>query len=90
MQCGTWDSLVESILSGSNALSTKSTPSQKPEKYSTVVISKKSRITTGNSEVDSVLGGGIVPGSLILLAGDPGIGKSTLVLQIAAGVAESC
>lgn len=44
------------------------------------------RLPIGLNEVDSVLGGGIVPGSLILLAGDPGIGKSTLVLQIAAGL----
>ena len=44
------------------------------------------RLQTGLAEVDAVLGGGVVPGSLLLLAGDPGIGKSTLVLQIAAGV----
>ena len=44
---------------------------------------------TANSELDSVLGGGIVPGSLVLLAGDPGIGKSTLVLQTASDVAKS-
>ena len=44
------------------------------------------RLQVGLLEVDNVLGGGIVPGSLVLLAGDPGIGKSTLVLQIAAGI----
>jgi DNA repair protein RadA/Sms len=47
------------------------------------------RIATGTQELDRVLGGGIVPGSVILLGGDPGIGKSTLLLQIAASVAGS-
>lgn len=47
------------------------------------------RMATGMREVDSVLGGGLVRGSLVLLAGDPGIGKSTLVLQMAAGIAAS-
>jgi len=47
---------------------------------------KKDRFTTGFSEMDSVLGGGIVPGSVALLAGDPGIGKSTLLLQMALNV----
>src|SRR3712207_1464428 len=47
------------------------------------------RIGSGNDEVDRVLGGGFVPGEVVLLAGEPGIGKSTLVLQILAGVAAS-
>jgi DNA repair protein RadA/Sms len=47
------------------------------------------RIATGTQELDRVLGGGIVPGSVILLGGDPGIGKSTLLLQVAASVAGS-
>ena len=82
MQCGAWDSLVESVIVGKNkGGGAKSTPTSKPEQFHSITSAEKSRISTGNSEVDSVLGGGIVPGSLTLLAGDPGIGKSTLVLQ---------
>lgn len=53
---------------------------------SSVKVSKVNRITTGIKEVDQVLGGGLVPGSLVLLAGDPGIGKSTLTLQIISNI----
>jgi len=54
----------------------------KPHKLSEIVHQEKDRFSTGFSEMDSVLGGGIVPGSVALLAGDPGIGKSTLLLQM--------
>ncbi len=57
-----------------------------PKKLSEIKFEKKQRLLTGFSELDSVLGGGIVRGSAILLAGDPGIGKSTLLLQIALGI----
>ena len=87
MQCGAWDSLVESIVVGKSKSRTTQ-PTKKPEQFKTIVSSNESRIPTGNSEVDSVFGGGIVPGSLVLLAGDPGIGKSTLVLQLAAEIAK--
>jgi DNA repair protein RadA/Sms len=89
MQCGAWDSLVESVSLG--GLKSRSSVSQahQPEQFDEISSSGKSRISTGNIEIDSVLGGGIVPGSLVLLAGDPGIGKSTLVLQIAAEIAKS-
>jgi DNA repair protein RadA/Sms len=55
----------------------------------TVEESEMTRVTSGSAELDLVLGGGIVPGSLVLLGGDPGIGKSTLLLQTAARVASS-
>lgn len=90
MQCGAWDSLIESVVIGSAKKSINSSPSTKPEQFHAITSAEKARIATGNSEVDSVLGGGIVPGSLTLLAGDPGIGKSTLALQLAAEVAKKC
>jgi DNA repair protein RadA/Sms len=58
----------------------------KPKKLSEIVHQEKERFTTGFTEMDSVLGGGVVPGSVVLLAGDPGIGKSTLLLQMALNV----
>jgi len=58
----------------------------KPLKLSEIKISKKPRISSGISELDRVLGGGIVPGSVILVAGEPGIGKSTILLQVAEAI----
>jgi DNA repair protein RadA/Sms len=57
--------------------------------YSDIEIEQQARLTTGIDEFDRVLGGGIVPGSLVLLGGEPGIGKSTLLLQAAANLARS-
>lgn len=91
MQCGAWDSLVESI-NTSAMVGNKITglpQLDKTNKVSKIKPQITSRITTANSELDTVLGGGIVSGSLILLAGDPGIGKSTLVLQIASDISKS-
>ena len=48
------------------------------------------RSSTGNEELDRVLGGGLVPGSAILIGGDPGIGKSTLLLQVAGSLSRQC
>ncbi len=87
MQCGAWDSLVESVVLVGNRPKVSSSPTTKPEMFDSISSSEKNRISTGNIEIDSVLGGGIVPGSITLIAGDPGIGKSTLVLQIAASIA---
>lgn len=88
MQCGAWDSLVESV-AVNKMVGNKVGELPALEKVQTLAHIESNdtpRITTNSSEVDAVLGGGIVPGSLILLAGDPGIGKSTLVLQLAADI----
>ena len=55
---------------------------RKPVKLTDVSSSAEERISLGSAEVDRLLGGGIVPGSLVLIGGEPGIGKSTLSLQI--------
>ena len=55
--------------------------------YADIALEQHARATTGIDEFDRVLGGGIVPGSLVLLGGEPGIGKSTLLLQAAANIA---
>ncbi len=61
----------------------------KPERLSDVVSQEETRVHTNSQEFDRVLGGGIVPGSLVLVGGDPGIGKSTILLQVSAHLAHS-
>lgn len=85
-ECGAWNSLKEFKESRSrNKESGSSTTHKenKPKSLSEITSNEKSRMSTGFAEMDSVLGGGIVLGSVILVAGDPGIGKSTLLLQLA-------
>lgn len=88
--CGGWNSLVEQIVrEARRAPGTRSgtvgEPAQ-PVPLSAVGSADVPRVHTGIGELDRVLGGGIVPGSLILIGGEPGIGKSTLLLQVAAGI----
>ena len=83
-ECGLWNSLKEIHITESkieNSLGIKRV-NLEPKKLDQIKFEKKQRLLTGFSELDGVLGGGIVKGSAILLAGDPGIGKSTLLLQI--------
>lgn len=86
--CGEWNSLVETIVSttkGVKAKKHKSISQNKPVKLSEVKAGEgyQQRMATGMGELDRVLGGGIVAGSAILVAGEPGIGKSTLLTQLA-------
>lgn len=82
--CNAWNTFVEEKIkektSGKKVIS--NIPKSEMKKLKDIQIVKKERFTSGFSELDRVLGGGIVDGSLILLGGEPGIGKSTLVLQI--------
>lgn len=82
--CGEWNTYIEELEVKKGAVQTnfKETPS-KPEAIDDITSSKKKRISTGHKEVDRILGGGMVPGSLLLFGGEPGIGKSTLALQLA-------
>ena len=84
-QCGQWNSLVETVTAVSKSGGI-AVAAAKPEKLSAVAAHKLPRIDTKIDEVNQVMGGGIVPGSITLLSGDPGIGKSTLVLQLAAEI----
>jgi DNA repair protein RadA/Sms len=91
-QCGSWNSLVEqavATVTASPGSRTRSAAAATPVALAAVDTARQPRIPTGLSEVDQVLGGGIVAGSIMLLSGDPGIGKSTLVLQIAGHLAQS-
>lgn len=90
-ECGAWNAFVEERVApdvprGANAAVTSGHPAQR---YADVDAVISERLTTGIDEFDRVLGGGIVPGSLVLLGGEPGIGKSTLLLQAAARFARS-
>ncbi len=82
--CGAWDSFVEETVSASPETGRVSAPVKTLSAVPLNEISFKdeNRYKTGLNELDRVLGGGIVKGSLILLGGDPGVGKSTILLQI--------
>lgn len=83
--CGVWNQLVEELepqkviapVTPNSAGETK-----QPVKLSEITFNEEKRVHTGLTELDRVLGGGVVPGSLVLIGGDPGIGKSTLLLQV--------
>lgn len=87
--CNSWNSFYEEKeVATSTSGSSKSHSDTKPQALNTFKGEEAVRITTGFSEVDRTLGGGLVKGSLILLGGEPGIGKSTLVLQICHNLAK--
>jgi DNA repair protein RadA/Sms len=81
--CGEWNTYKEHLVRKNKSVSGKQGEKQEIKKLSDISLQEESRISCGYSEVDRVLGGGMVYGSLILLGGEPGIGKSTLALQIA-------
>jgi DNA repair protein RadA/Sms len=90
--CGKWDTLVEETrwLQGPYGGGPKlSTPQSKPVSIDSIVLESENRLFTQIKEFDRVLGGGVVPGTLVLIGGDPGIGKSTLMLQVLYGLAGS-
>lgn len=87
-QCGAWNSLLEEAVPVSSGIGkAAAVPAAKPTPLQSVDAARLPRLPSGIDEVDQVLGGGIVRGSVMLLSGDPGIGKSTLVLQIATRIA---
>lgn len=88
--CEAWNSMVEETLSKSEGKNRHSISSgAKPRPITEVDNFAVPRLATGIGEFDRVLGGGIVPGALILIGGDPGIGKSTMLLQVACSVSQT-
>ncbi len=79
--CKEWNTFVEEKIEKKTSVSRKDIAAAKPSRLDEISSTDEKRISTGIGELDRVLGGGIVPGSLILVGGDPGIGKSTLLLQ---------
>lgn len=98
-ECGAWNSLVEEravpVTAGAGAASAAAgaryalAATAGPQLYEDIDTIVSARLTTGIEEFDRVLGGGVVPGSLMLIGGEPGIGKSTLLLQAAAHFANT-
>jgi DNA repair protein RadA/Sms len=86
--CGEWNTLVAEILAANPRKSNQANRAQNDASSSLAVlaVSESPRLSTGSGELDRVLGGGLVPGSVTLIGGDPGIGKSTLMLQAAAAL----
>ena len=93
LQCGEWNTLVEEIIKETKHSRTPSrgvgNQTTNPTALPDIEISSLARVSTTFGEIDRVLGGGIVPGALMLLGGDPGIGKSTLLLQVSQKVADT-
>ena len=88
--CGEWQTFVEEIKAvkpDQGAMGSLSFPQTQPVPIGSVKFEQEYRLLTGISEFDRVLGGGLVSGTLILIGGDPGIGKSTLMLQVMNGLA---
>jgi DNA repair protein RadA/Sms len=90
--CGEWQSFVEEIQSGKSGRPGRrilSASQPKPVPIDAIELNPEDRFLSGIREFDRVLGGGLVSGTLILIGGDPGIGKSTLMLQALYGIAEN-
>ena len=87
--CKEWNTIVEEVVQQDEIKlwsNQKVNSKVKALKVADISFTNESRIKTGNTELDRVLGGGVVPGAVVLLGGEPGIGKSTLMLQLALGL----
>lgn len=88
--CNSWNSFVEEVVApteqGKNEWRNEQTRTAQPRLLSEIESAHDARIITPDHELNRVLGGGIVPGSLVLIGGEPGIGKSTLMLQVGLGL----
>ncbi len=85
-QCGAWNSMVEEVVappSGEGKFTARSRGAAQPQRLTEISGDETDRLPPGIGEFARVLGGGVVPGSVVLIGGDPGIGKSTLLLQVA-------
>jgi DNA repair protein RadA/Sms len=88
--CGEWNTLVEEVVSRPTRgrQRARAASGHPPVSIRDVAANPEARMSTGIPELDRVLGGGIVPGSVVLVGGDPGIGKSTLMMQMAASLGQ--
>jgi len=87
--CGGFNTFIEEVLQELKPTSRILELGSQPQKYGEIKSQEEKRITTGIGEFDRIIGGGIVNGSIILIGGSPGIGKSTLILQVAERLSQS-
>jgi DNA repair protein RadA/Sms len=87
-ECGLYSTLVEEIIEKNESFLPLKTELRQPMTLKNIKNLDETRVNTGINELDRVLGGGIVTGSLTLVGGDPGIGKSTLLIQICQSIGE--
>ncbi len=87
--CKEWNTFVEETVTSVSGGTSKALAEAKPRKLSEIEVRMDERISTGMEELDRVLGGGIMKGSLVLVGGDPGIGKSTILLQVSRNLSAS-
>lgn len=85
--CGSWNSLVETVSTARRGASPVAAMVPVLRRLDSISVDQVTRASSGLTEFDRVLGGGLVPGSVVLIGGDPGIGKSTLLLRVLAGLA---
>ena len=88
-ECGSWNSMVEEVVLPDKKSGDADLSEVKVSKLSEISVSPGERLKSGISEFDRVLGGGLIKGSLVLVGGDPGIGKSTLMLQAAKNLSQN-
>lgn len=87
--CGNWNTLVEEAVADVKPKHALTTAYELPRRIAEVDLTELPRFSTGSGELDRVLGGGLIPGSIVLIAGDPGVGKSSLTLAVCAYVARN-
>ncbi|MGB0177378.1 MAG: AAA family ATPase, partial [Owenweeksia sp.] len=96
-KCNAWNTIVEEVVSTTatktpwqNTSSSSPVKAAKAHRINTLQTDETQRFSTTDNELDRVLGGGVVPGSVTLVGGEPGIGKSTLMLQVALQLSMKC
>ncbi|WP_311649673.1 DNA repair protein RadA [Selenomonas artemidis] len=90
--CGAWNSMVEEIVvpeSEARRSGLSGTDAAPPQPIGEITAEDLPRFSTGSGELDRVLGGGVIPGSMVLVVGDPGVGKSSLTLRVSADIARA-
>ena len=89
--CGEWNSLVEEIVTPptEERRGVGTLQSEPPQPIGSIAVEDLPRFSTGSGELDRVLGGGVIPGSMVLIVGDPGVGKSSLTLRVSADIARA-
>ena len=89
--CGAWNTMVEEIVAppAAERRGVGAGNAERPQPIAEIAVEDLPRFSTGSGELDRVLGGGVIPGSMVLIVGDPGVGKSSLTLRVSADIARA-